>query len=196
MKKIFTLVSIFTFVMQVFAQTTYYFGTSPKHTNISFSSETVLENILGNVNSIDGSYVSNGDKSSVSLKVPVAKMKTGIDMRDEHLRSENWLNAAKNPYLQFESTGAKLLGEDTWEVTGSFTMNGVSKPVTVKVQVTPIPADKARVHGPGEWIRVKTEFSIKLSNHNVKIAKVSEGKVNDEWQVKVSLFGTTQQPTK
>ncbi|MCX7836220.1 MAG: YceI family protein [bacterium] len=192
MKPIFTAILFFGIALQVYAQKTYHFGISPKHTNITFSSETILETILGNVNLIEGTIVENGEKSIVNLKVPVSKMKTGIDLRDEHLRSPQWLNAEKNPFIQFESNQAKSLGNDLWEVTGNFTMNGVTKPITIKVQVTPLSADKAAVYGPGEWIRVKSEFKVKLSDHQVKIAKTAEGKVNDEWTVKVTIFGTTQ----
>lgn len=183
---------IFSLSLNSFAQKTYYFGTNPKHTNITFTSETILENILGSVNVIEGSVVENGEKSTVSLRVPVSKMKTGIDLRDEHLRSAQWLNAEKNPYIQFESTNVQSLGGDHWEVQGKFTMNGVTNPITLTAQVTPLTSDKTSALGPGEWIRVKTEFKVKLSDHNVKIAKSAEGKVNDEWQVKVTLYGTTQ----
>src|SRR5258706_7210802 len=80
-------------------ETTYYVGHHPKYVNITFESEADIENIVGTTNKATGEIKADLEKGtgSVSITVTVASMKTGIDMRDEHLRSEMWLNAAKFP---------------------------------------------------------------------------------------------------
>ncbi|MDK9700778.1 MAG: YceI family protein [bacterium] len=186
-----SLLMLATLAASAFADT-YYFGTQPKHTNITFTSETILETILGNVNAIQGSATLAEGQYSVKLDVPVDQMKTGIEMRDGHMKSEHWLDVAKYPNISFTAKSAKRLDGDKWEVNGDFTMHGITKTRTIVVEATPIPADKGVKMGAGQWMRFRTEFPVKLSDHQVKIAAQAEGKVNDEWKVKVMLYGTTE----
>jgi polyisoprenoid-binding protein YceI len=50
--------------------------------------------------------------------------------RDEHLRSDDFLHAAKYPTITFQSTSCVLAGERQYELTGNLTLHGVTKPVT------------------------------------------------------------------
>src|SRR5260221_2536861 len=78
-------------------KTTYHFGAAQNRTNITFESKADLETIIGSSQSIEGSATINWEAGTgkVALSVPVASLRTGIDARDGHLRSENWLNAEK-----------------------------------------------------------------------------------------------------
>src|SRR5688572_28854136 len=84
---------------------TFYVGHHPKFINITFDSHADIESILGTTNQATGTIVADLAKGtgSVTLSVPVASMKTGIDMRDEHLRSPMWMYAAKFPDITFVS---------------------------------------------------------------------------------------------
>ena len=68
--------------------TTYHFGGSPKNTNVTFESETDFETILGSTREISGTAVVDfeGGTAETSLEVPVDTLRTGIDLRDQHLR--------------------------------------------------------------------------------------------------------------
>ncbi len=185
------ILALFTFSVQA---ETYHFGTSPKGTNISFSSETILESILGSVNTCSGDASINGDSGSVNISIPVDQMRTGIEVRDHHMLEDMWLDGKNFPTISFVSKHAKKLSDGKWEVTGDFTMHGVSKSKTVVVETNPIPDDKASMFGTGKWMRFKTEFSVKLADYDIKIESVAEGKVNEEWKIKVMLFGGTAEP--
>ena len=55
--------------------------------------------------------------------------------RDEHLRSADFFGVEANPELRFESTAIRPLDEETFEIEGDLTMNGVTKPVTLTAEV-------------------------------------------------------------
>ena len=56
-------------------------------------------------------------------------------------------------------------------------MHGVKKAKTITVDAVPVPDDKSSTLGAGKWMRFRTEFDVKLSDHKVKIEKIAEGKV-------------------
>ena len=167
----------------------YSFDVDAKFVNISFISEMDIEDILGTSNAISGSV--DLAKGTFKLEVPVASLKTGIDMRDDHLQSEMWLDAKNHPNLVFEGTKIEDLGAGKYKLSGTFWARGTSKDLAVTVDLKKIPAAKASKFGLGEAdaIRVRGAFTLKLSDFGVQIPGMAAAKVNDEWSVKISLFG-------
>jgi polyisoprenoid-binding protein YceI len=177
----------------------YSFNVPDKLVVVSFESQMEVEDILGTTRSVQGHVRLDGDASGqFALEVPVDSLRTGIDMRDEHLRSEMWLDAKQFPKIRFEGNKLRKLDDKRYEVTGDFTMHGVSRPLTITVDVQRIPAERGAKAGlpAGDWIRVRGEFPVKLSDHGVKIPEMTASKVSDTWTVKVSLFGTTAPENK
>lgn len=168
----------------------YDFAVHSKFVNITFESQMDVEDIIGTSNSIKGFLSLKGDSGKFKLAVPVDTLKTGIDMRDEHIRSEHWLNSAKYPDISFSGASVTDQGQGKYKVTGKFIIKGVEKASSVQVQTRKIPAATAKKlnMGDGNWLRVRAEFKVKLSDHGVKIPDMAAAKVNDEWTVKVSLF--------
>ena len=76
--------------------------------------------------------------SRVEAQVTVASLYAGDPTREDHVKGERWLNGAANPLITFKSTGVVPTGPDTADVTGDFTLNGVTKPVTLKVKLNKI----------------------------------------------------------
>ena len=180
--------------------TTYYVGHMEKFVNIQFESETELETIVGSTNKATGEIHVDLDKGegSVNLTVPVASLTTGIAMRDDHMRGDNWLQAAKFPDLTFVSKKVKIdKDKGTAEVTGDFSMHGVSKERTVTATWSAVSKEKAeKAQFPaGDWIRFVVEFDVKLGDHGVDAQK-GGGKVNDTWKLKMTLFACTSKPEK
>jgi polyisoprenoid-binding protein YceI len=77
----------------------------------------------------------NPAASSVSFTVQAKSIDTDNDDRDNHLRSPDFFEAEKFPTLTFTSTSVKAAGADTLEVTGDLTIKGVTKKVTIPVDV-------------------------------------------------------------
>ena len=77
------------------ATETFHFGLEPRYTNILFESKTDLEDILGHTNQISGDLTFDETKGigAVVVEIPVASLRTGIKLRDRHLKNKWWLNA-------------------------------------------------------------------------------------------------------
>lgn len=112
----------------------------PNHSTIGFA-----VNIAGGVTRVTGKfmdfslemdYVDNDiTRSSVLFTIQVRSINTGIDQRDDHLRSEDFFDAEKYPEITFESSQIQKTGEG-YEMTGMFAMHGVTREVTIPFQLT------------------------------------------------------------
>lgn len=168
----------------------YSFAVDGKFVNITFESKMDVEDILGTSHSVTGSASFDGRSGTFDLSVPVASLDTGIAMRDDHLRSEMWMDAAKAPNITF--TGSKVVakGQDKYEVTGKLAFRGVAKETTLIVTAKEIPVESAKKAGLGDKgaLRVRGEFRVKLSDYGIVIPEMAAAKVSDIWTVKVSIF--------
>src|SRR6185295_3137577 len=62
-----------------------------------------------------------------------ASIDTNVPDRDKHLRSADFFDVEKFPEITFKSKSIKATGKDAYNVTGTLTMHGVSKEVTLPV---------------------------------------------------------------
>lgn len=93
--------------------------------------------LYGRFDDFDGAFTFD-EKSPSADKVKVTINTNSVNSnhaeRDKHLRSPDFLNVAKNPTATFESTAVKTDGKNA-EITGNLTLNGVTKPVTIKAEL-------------------------------------------------------------
>ena len=82
------------------------------------------------------------------------------------------------------------LVKDRYALAGSFRMRGQSKRLRVVVNARRIPRAAAAPLGLAntDWIRVRGSFEVKLSDFGVRVPKMAAAKVDDKWEVKLSLF--------
>jgi polyisoprenoid-binding protein YceI len=66
------------------------------------------------------------------LTADVNSINTDNEMRDEHLKSAAYFDAAKYPKLTYKSTGFTKTGDNKYKVTGNLTLHGVTKPVELE----------------------------------------------------------------
>ncbi len=159
---------------------------------ITFESDAPLETITGVSSSVSGQIqVDPANLSTVSgrIEVPIASLRTGVDLRDEHLRSANWLDAQRFPTATFEITGvqganALRLGQTArLRLRGRFTVHGVTRDVTAPAEVT----YRAGENGEAPTIVARASFSVNLPQHGVSVPALVRLKVSDEISVRVSL---------
>jgi polyisoprenoid-binding protein YceI len=74
------------------------------------------------------------EKSSVNVTVEVASIDTRNSMRDDHLRTNDFLDAESFPQLSFVSTAVRHTGGDDFEVTGDLSIKGVTKSITIPLE--------------------------------------------------------------
>lgn len=171
---------------------TFVVGGDGKNTNITFESETDFETILGHSNVASGEVVADLEAGTgrLDVRVPVSSLDTGIDLRNKHVQSSDWLDAKKFPDLRLVSHSARKLNDGSWEIAGEFSLHGVTKPLTFRAQVKPIPAETAKAAGlgKGEWLRVTAPFEVKLSDFGIVVPEKVAGRVSDSWRIKLNLF--------
>jgi polyisoprenoid-binding protein YceI len=79
------------------------------------------------------------EDSSVTAKIDVHSVNTGIQKRDDHLRSPEFFNVARFPEIFFKSRSVKQTGPQSGDILGDLNMHGVTRPVTLHVKlVTPL----------------------------------------------------------
>lgn len=108
------------------------------HSGVSFSIRHFVSNVSGKFRDFDGVIRYDAEKpeaSSVALTVRAASIDTTNNDRDEHLRSKDFFEVAKYPTLSFTSTQVTAKDGKTLEVTGTFTMHGVTRQITFPVQL-------------------------------------------------------------
>lgn len=98
-----------------------------------------LSKVKGWFGDYDGTIVVDAAKpeaSSVEFTIQVASINTNNAGRDKDLREgEGLFEAAKFPTITFKSTKVAAKGKDSFDVTGTFTMHGVSKTITLPIKV-------------------------------------------------------------
>ena len=106
------------------------------HSEVSFQVRHLVTQVRGNFNDYEGTInldPANLEKSSVDFKIKAASIDTNNADRDKHLRGEDFFFVEKFPEIAFKSKSIKKAGKDTYDVTGTLTMRGVSKEVTLPV---------------------------------------------------------------
>ncbi|WP_231725622.1 YceI family protein [Prevotella sp. DNF00663] len=120
-------------------------GFEVKHTNVS--------RVRGKFDSFHiVAKTSKADYSDaqISLTAQVKSINTGVEMRDNHLRTADFFDVEKFPTLTFKSTRLKKVKKIRGRLTGNLTMHGVTRPVTLDVQFFGIitsPMTKKQVAG-------------------------------------------------
>lgn len=170
-------------------------GGSPAMQSFTVDSTADFEDFTGTTNAITGAIQFDPTKKTGSgkLSINVATIKTGIDLRDEHMRSEGWLDTTKYSNATFETTRVAHVNGNSYRVTGNLTLKGVTKVITTNATVRYIKeSDQTRAaRFKGNLVNLKTEFKIRLSDYNVNIPAQAKGKVGEVVTIKLSVFGTT-----
>jgi polyisoprenoid-binding protein YceI len=69
------------------------------------------------------------ERSTVTAIIQAASIDTGNKMRDDHLRSADFLGADVNPLIEYRGTSVTPLGGEKWRVNGELTLNTVTRPI-------------------------------------------------------------------
>ena len=107
------------------------------HSLIGFRIRHVVTKVEGRFKAFDGTISMDRDKpgaSRVELTIQAASIDTGVEDRDKDLRSPNFFDVDKYPTITFKSTRVESKGNDLYDVTGEFSMHGVTKTIQVPVK--------------------------------------------------------------
>ena len=124
-------------------------------------------------------------KSSMAFEVKAESLDSGVEKRDQHLKSPDFFNAKEFPVISFKSTGVKKTGDKTYEAAGNLTVHGVTKPITAEVKYV------GTGKGPKGETRAGADatFTIKRKDFGIG-ATFPATAISDEVAVQVSLEAT------
>jgi polyisoprenoid-binding protein YceI len=111
----------------------------PSRTRISFSIDAIgYPRTEGEFHLFDGRInvdLEHPARSRVSFEVDSQSVDVGSPSFSDYLRSAAFLNAARFKAIEFASTAVEKIDENEVRVTGDLTMLGVTRPLTVEVEV-------------------------------------------------------------
>ncbi len=111
----------------------------PSHSQAQFSvRHMMITNVRGEFGKLQGTLnldEKNLKNSTVEATIETGSINTREDKRDEHLRSPDFFDVANHPKITFKSTGFKKAGKDKYKVAGDLTIRGVTRPVTLDVEI-------------------------------------------------------------
>jgi len=117
-----------------FAADTYQFDKA--HTTVGFQIRHIFTMLGGRFQDFSGTIKVDRAKpetSAVEFTIQAASILTNDAKRDEHLKSPDFFDVAKHPTITFKSTSVKPAGNNVYQVTGDFTMRGVTKSISIPV---------------------------------------------------------------
>ncbi len=179
-----------------------------------FKSKAPLETIVGTTSQITGKTIVDPDDITKNLKasfeIDLASIKTGITMRDEHLR-EQYLETEKFPKATLTiSNIVKVEGDDRKtpqklesgksayvNAEGILALHGVEKNLQLKrVKVTYLKGSKELEAGYmfGDLLKIDGSFSLKLSDFQIKVPQFLLMKLSEEIEIEISMLATTVPP--
>ncbi|MFZ2491434.1 MAG: YceI family protein [Thermoanaerobaculia bacterium] len=113
------------------------FSVDKGHSSVEFKVRHVVANVTGRFNDFDATVNinrANPAASTVEFAIKAASIDTANENRDKHLRSADFFDVEKFPAITFKSTAVKASKQkDVYDVTGDFTMHGVTKRITLPV---------------------------------------------------------------
>jgi polyisoprenoid-binding protein YceI len=103
------------------------------HAKLGFSiTHMMISDVEGSFNTFTSTVTSSKEDFSdavVEMTADVNSVNTGNSSRDNHIKGEDYFDAAKYPVITFKSTSFKKIDDKNYKVTGDLTMHGVTKSI-------------------------------------------------------------------
>lgn len=161
----------------------------------AIESDADFENFTGQTHKVSGqiSFDPKAKTGGGKLTVDLSSIDTGIPMRNEHMRSDMWMNTEKFPTATFETTEVRHISGDKYRVIGKLTLHGVTKTIATDATVKYIKENEAtkKAMFMGDVVQVKCDFNIRLGDYGVMIPDMAKGKVSETLRARLVVFGYT-----
>lgn len=169
------------------------------HSEVLFSVRHMgVARVTGRFNDFTGTITGDPakpDASAVEFTIKATSIDTNDAGRDKHLRSADFFDVEKFPEITFKSSKIVAKGQNQYDVTGTLTMHGVAKEVTLPVTMA------GPVKDPRGKEKIGFETTTKLNRKDYGIswnAALDAGGVvvSDEVQVSVNLETAKAKPAE
>jgi polyisoprenoid-binding protein YceI len=193
MKQVFRVLTVFAlgFVLAGVAMAaTETFQFDKVHSLMGFRIRHIVTKVEGRFRDFEGIIAldrANPAASRVELTIQAASIDTSNETRDKDLRSPNYFDAEKYPTITFKSSKVEAKGADLYDVTGDFTLHGVTKTIHVPVKHTGF-----GTMGKTEKAGFEVALPIKRSEYGVGGANTTV--VGDDVEINIQVEANKQAP--
>lgn len=135
MKKLLVAAALILSQSALFAQTKW--NVDPAHSSAKFTvTHLVISEVEGNFKTFKGELINTKPDftdAKVDFSIDVNSVNTDNEMRDKHLKGDDFFNTEKYPNMTFKSTSMKKLAGNKYALMGNLTIRDVTKPVKFDV---------------------------------------------------------------
>lgn len=155
----------------------------PAHSTVTFSAKHMMVTTVRGSMKISALDLDldpdSPEGSSVRVSLDAASIDTGQQMRDDHLRSADFLDVERYPEITYRSTGVSEAGPDRWTVHGELGLHGVVREVDLDLAYLGTGADP--------WGGTRAAFRATTELHREDFAM----NYNQVVQAGIAAIGTT-----
>lgn len=155
----------------------------PNHSSAQFSVKHLgVSTVRGAFTKVSGSAKhdpSDPSKDTLEATIEASSVDTRVSMRDNDLRSPNFLDVQKFPTITFHSKQAKVVGDGKLQITGDLTIHGVTKEVVLDVD-----GPSAPIKDPWGNMRIGASASTKINRHDFGV-NGAPGAVGDDLTITI-----------
>lgn len=163
------------------------------HSFANWSIRHVASKTSGTFNEISGTIEidrANLANSKVNARINVLSVNSGHAKRDDHIKKDEYLDAAKFGEMTFVSTKVVATGKDEGLLTGNFTLHGVTKEITFPFKVLGF--------GTDPWGGYRSGFEAKTglmaSEYGFKWPLKANAPVGDDIEITLLIEGVRTSP--
>jgi len=164
----------------------------PAHSSAQFAVRHLgVSTVRGAFTKVSGTVLydaANLSRSSIQTTIDATSVDTRVDMRDNDLRSPNYLDVKKYPTIMFQSKKVEVFGAGKLKVTGDLTIHGVTKEVVLDVD-----GPSAPIKDPWGNQRMGASATTKINRMDFGVAG-APGMVGDDISITLDLEMTKQVP--
>lgn len=162
----------------------------PAHSSVGFKIGHFFSRVPGHFDKFSGTIVVDREameKSEIKAEIDAASINTANEKRDNHLRAPDFFDTAQFPKITFSSKTWKQIGENDYEVTGDFTLHGVTKSIVLHVKSLGFgegrPGSNTYLSG---W---EGRTKLKRSDYDIKSGAPAVG---DEVEIEINIEASRQ----
>jgi polyisoprenoid-binding protein YceI len=108
------------------------------HSEITFKvKHLVISTVTGKFNEFDAAIETDNDEfenAVITFEAAIESINTGNEDRDNHLKSDDFFNAAEYPKMSFTSTSFRKTGDGEYKLTGDLTIRGNTKTIELDAE--------------------------------------------------------------
>ena len=137
----------------------------PAHSFVGFCVRRMMGRVRGRFTAFDARIVTAEDPadSTVTTTIELASLETGLEIRDNQLRSADFFDVENTPQMRFASSSLRHTGEN-WVLTGELTIREVTRPVDIELAFLGVfPAGEtgaARIGFEGRTTVLRSDFGL------------------------------------